>query len=193
MQLILKLQENLAVNQLAIERNTTRLPFAYANYYRYNNSQEVDFLKRQIQTAEQRLDWFEPLLEFPILQQFTEIETTLIQSRRFFTDAGCQQLILQWLQAVDRIGDLNQPQELIYQFAIRLKLLFQSWSSLSKTYQQIEEIVNAGPEENQKNLLTQFQMNWEKLWCYLPDLESLDADLAIGNALQNLSQLEVNV
>jgi hypothetical protein len=196
MQLLLRLQENLAVNQLAITRNTERLPHAIANYYlshRYTTSLLVETLKQQIQQAEERLDWFEPLLEPPLLEQITDIEAVLVQSRCFFTDARYYQLQKQWLWAVDQIGDLAQPQELVYRLATRLQWLLNDWSYLSTTYQQIEEIVSADPEEKYRNLLEDFQMYWETLWCNLSDLESLDADFEVRDAIQNLTQLERKV
>ena len=196
MQLILKLQENLAVNQLAIERNTIRLPNAYANYYRYNDAQEVDFLKRQIQAAEQRLDWFEPLLEYPLLEQITEIESILVQSRHFFTHTSYQNLERDWLWSIDQIGNLNQSQDLVYRLATRLQCLIENWPFLLSAYELIKQIVRIDSSEKQRELVGQFVNYWETLWCVLPKLESLDADFQGRNALQWLveleSQIEVN-
>lgn len=193
MQLLLRLQENLAVNQLAITRNTERLPHAIANCYRYNNTQSVDFLKQQIQQAEERLDWFEPLLEYPLLKQITEMETILVQSRNFFTDTSYQNLPRDWLWSIDQIGNLNQPQDLVYRLATRLQWLLEDWPSLLSAYELIKQIVRMDTSEKQRELVGQFVNYWETLWCVLPKLESLDADSQVKNALQWLIELESKI
>lgn len=193
MQLILRLQENLAVNQLAITRNTERLPHALANCYRYNNTQPVDLLKQQIQQAEERLDWFEPLLEYPLLEKVTEIEIILVQYRNFFTDTNYQYLQKQWLWSIDQIGDFNQPQDLIYRLASRLQWLLKDWLSLLSAYELIKEIVRMDSSKKQIKLVEQFVNYWETLWYVIPNLESLDADYQVQNALQWLIDLESKI
>jgi hypothetical protein len=177
MALLLLLQDNLAVQRLAIQRARVSLPHALTAYRLQGTSPEP--LLRECRLAQDRLAWFEP--HQPTL---ATIDNWLGDSVFFF--ASEFELRQQWHQTLDCIGDLTYPQASLALLSRRLtqvannqRLIARAWLSVSEQLRQAEESPS----------LYTFGDAWRTLWLAMPDLTTPALDVPILNALHTLATL----